>query len=174
MRKLFKKRWFKCSVIAAAVIILLIIIISSIFGAKEIAFFNAKSIMNWKLGESVEGISSPEDGEKVDYSAFTWFNDGETMGLWNAQTGTRYFMSDYPSDKLGKFCVTGFVTNERVYSVMGISVGDDEVATKNKLLDYGFDYSGGGHNSCRAEKGSIAMELEFWHGSVIQIYVYIK
>ena len=173
MRKLFKKRWFKYGLLAAAVIIVLIIIVSSIFGTKEITLLNAKSIMNWKLGETVEGISSPEDGEKVDYSAFTWFNDGKTMGLENAH-GTRYFMSDYPSDKLGKFCVTGFVTNERVYSVMGISVGDDEVATKNKLLDYGFDYSGGGHNSCRAEKGSIAMELEFWHGSVIQIYVYIK
>lgn len=174
MHKLFRKRWVKYLIIAAVAIIALFLIFSVIFGAGEITMFNSKSIIDWELGESVIGISCPEDGEKVDYSTFTWFNDGEKMGLWNAQTGTRYFMSNYPFDAAGKFCVTGFITAERLYSVLGISIGDAEDTTITKLLDYGFNIDGGGLNSCRAQKGRLTMELQFWHGSVTQIYVYIS
>ncbi|MDO4816415.1 MAG: hypothetical protein Q4A83_07440 [Bacillota bacterium] len=174
MRRLFQKKFVKYGVISAVIIIIALIIVFKIFGTGELTMFNSKSITDWKLGGSVEGISSPEDGESADCSPFVWFDEDGKTGLRNEDTGTCYYMSKYPLTNAGKFCVTGFESPERVYSIMGIRVGDSELDAKTLLLDSGYSVVGGGLNSMRAVNGCITIELLFEHGSVIRIAAYIN
>lgn len=174
MRRLFEKKIVRYGVISAVIIIIALIIVFKILGAGEITMLNSKSITDWKMGGSVEGISSPSDGKSVDYSPFVWFDENGKTGLRNEGTGTCYYMSKYPMSNAGKFCVTGFESSENVYSIMGIRVGDSELDAKNQLLDSGYSFIGGGLNSMRAVNGCITIELLFEHGTVIRIAAYIN
>ncbi len=173
MRKLFKNRYVKYGAIAAVIIIVVLIIVFRIFGTGELTLLNSNSITDWKLGGTVKGISSLEDGRTADCSPFVWFEEDGKAGLRNEGTGTCYYMSKYPTSNAGKFCVTGFVSSEKVYSIMGVRVGDSELDAKNELLDSGFRITGGGLNSVRAVLGSVTIELLFEHGTVIQVAAYI-
>jgi len=169
MRWLLEKKYFKYGVIAAVIIVILLIVLLKVFGAGEITLLNSKSITDWKIGGTVIGITSPEEGEYADYKGFEWFSEDGKMGL-RSDNGTCYYMSYYPANK---FCVTGFVTSEKVYSILGIRVGDDELEAKNILLDMGFSVTAGGLNSVRAVKGCVTVELRFSHGSVTQVSAFI-
>lgn len=173
MRKLFEKKYFKYGAIAAVIIIVILIVVLKIFGTGEITVLNSKSITDWKLGGSVDGISSAKDGPDADCAPFVWFDEDGKTGLRNSE-GTCYYMSKYPMTNAGKFCVTGFVSSEKVYSIMGIRVGDSELEAKNLLLDSSYSIVGGGLNSVRAEFGCVTIELLFEHGTVIQVAAYIN
>lgn len=173
MRRLFENKYIKYGVIAAVIIAVIVFAMFKIFGTGEITVLNSNSITDWKLGGTVEGISCAEDGENADYSPFEWFeNEDGTMGLCS-DDGTCYYMSKYPLKAAGKFCVTGFVSRENVYTVMGVRVGDDELEAKTLLLDKGFSVTAGGLNSVRAVSGCVTIELLFEHGTVIQVAAYI-
>lgn len=175
MRKLLKNKHVRRALIAIAIFVLVFIIISEVFGAGEITLLNSKSFTDWKLGGSVDGISSPEDGKAAAPAPFVWFEDEDgKMGLRNDETGTCYYMAMYPTDNAGKFCVTGFTTKDKMYSVMDIRVGDSESSARAELLDSRFTIVAGGQNSCRASMGSVSIVLYFEHGTVVEISAYIN
>lgn len=174
MRKLFKNRFVKYGVIFAVILIAVFLIVSAIIGAGEITLLNSKSLTDWKLGGTVEGISSPEEGEAAVIIPYRWFDEDGKMGLRNEATGTTYYMGKYPSSTAGKFCVTGFVSAEKAYSILGIRTGTPEEDAKSILLRNGYVLVAGGMNSCRAERGNVTIELLFQHGSVIRISAFIN
>ncbi len=173
MRKLFKNKLFRvllCIIVAA---VLLLLLGMKLYGSFEILSFNSGSITDWRLGGKVEGISSAEDGKNTDVKGFEWFEENGEVGLVDSD-GTRYYMSNYPSEGIGSFRITGFSTTEKVYSVLSIRIGDDLSDATMTLLDKGYSMDGGGLNVCRAVNGHVTVTLYFEHGVVTQIEARLK
>lgn len=169
MRTIFKNKLFKILLIVIVIAAVLTVLGMSLYGSFEIIQFNSNSITDWRLDGSVEGISSPEEGERADIPGFFWFEDEDgSMGL-QASDGTRYYMDYYPNDSLGRFHVVGFGSSEKVYSVLDIRVGDSITDATSQLMGCGYSMDGGGLNICKATKGHITVIISFEHGYVTHI-----
>ena len=169
MRTIFKNKLFKILLIVILIAAVLTVLGMSLYGSFEIIQFNSNSITDWRLDGSVEGISSPEEGERADIPGFFWFEDEDgSMGL-QASDGTRYYMGYYPNDSLGRFHVVGFGSSEKVYSVLDIRVGDSITDATTQLMNCGYSMDGGGLNICKATKGHISVIISFEHGYVTHI-----
>lgn len=155
-----------CAVVAAALILALLL---SWLGGGELALFNSHSMLDWRLGGSIEHVRSPEDAKCYDEEHYEWFSDADGEGIASLGTDTKYYLGKHPDAGLGGYKVIGFSSSEKYYSVMGIRVGDDELEAKTTLLDYNFKMAGGGFNTCRAVKGNITVTLSFEHGVVTNI-----
>lgn len=169
MRTIFQNKLFKIllGVIVAAV--LLSLLGMWLYGGFEIIGFNSASITDWRLNGTVDGISSPEDGERADIPGFFWFEDADgRMGL-EAADSTRYYMDYYPNDGIGRFRIVGFSSFEKVYSVLKIRVGDSITDATRQLMDLGYSMDGGGLNVCKASNGHITVTVSFEHGYVTHI-----
>lgn len=57
---------------------------------------------------------------------------------------------------------------------MGIRTGDNELAAKTSLLDYGYSIKNGGYNYCSASNGKVSVYLSFEHGTVTGIAAFLK
>ena len=57
---------------------------------------------------------------------------------------------------------------------MGIRTGDNELAAKTSLLDYGYSIKNGGYNYCSASNGKVSVYLSFEHGIVTGIAAFLK
>ena len=64
MRTIFKNKLFKILLIVIVIAAVLTVLGMSLYGSFEIIQFNSNSITDWRLDGSVEGISSPEEGER--------------------------------------------------------------------------------------------------------------
>lgn len=173
MRKLFKNKLFRvllCVIVAA---VLLLLLGMKLYGSFEIISFNSGSITEWRLGGTIEGISSAEDGKNTDVRGFEWFEENGEVGL-ESSDGTRYYLDYYPNDFLGGYRVVGFSTSEKVYSVLSIRIGDDLSDATMTLMDKGYSMDGGGINVCRAVNGHVTVILYFEHGVVTQIEARLK
>ena len=137
-------------------------------GSSDIVKLNHYSVMDWKLGERIDGIASVSDAERG-IDGYEFFSDDKGSGLKAVNAETRYYLGEYG----GKFCVTGFSSNESNCSVMSIRVGDDELKSKTLLLDKGFRMKEGGYNACRAASGEVYVELGFSRGIVIEVSAYL-
>ena len=161
-------------IIAAALVAAMLFLLIFWFGVIELSTFNSRSVLEWRLGAPISGISGPEDGRNVILPQYEWYEDGQRAGLKSADGGTYYFMGMRPDAGFGSYCVTGFVTNERDYSILGIRIGDDELAAKTKLLNEGYSINSGALDRCLAEKGKITVILAFAHGCVTQMEAHLK
>lgn len=159
------------AVITAAIILALLL---SWFGGGELALFNSHSMLDWRLGSSIDNIRSPEDAKCYDTQHYDWFEDSIGEGIASLGTDTKYYLGKHPDAGLGGYKVIGFSSSEKYYSVMGIRVGDDELEAKTALLDHNFKMTGGGFNTCRAVKGNITVSLSFEHGVVTNIAAYLS
>lgn len=171
--KQIPKRTIKLAVmivLAAAVVLALIF---SWFGTIELVQFNSRSLMDWRLGSSIEYVRSLDDAKTYDEDHYQWFSDERGSGISAKSTDTRYYLGSHPDSGLGGYKVIGFSSSEKYYSVLGIRVGDDELDAKTTLLDSGYTMQGGGFNSCRAHRGQVTIELNFEHGIVTNISAYL-
>lgn len=155
------------AVVAIAVVAAVLIL----RGTPELIQLNSSSMTDWRLGASIEGISSREDGASAQIPQFSWFEepDGD-CGLESSSGTAWYYMGNYA----GSYCVTGFASTAREYSLLGIRVGDDELGAKTELLDRGYSMTGGGFDTCTAVRGNITVELGFRSGAVTQIAAYLN
>lgn len=170
-----QKNWIRYGIIIAVLLIAVLAVVFFWYGSIQLAQFNANSMLEWKLGGTVVGIDGPGTGFDASVAQFEWFEDGQgRMGLKSTRSSTYYFMGRRPDAGLGKFCVTGFATNEEEYSVLGIRVGDDELEAKTKLLDAGYSIDSGTLTSCQATNGRIGIILVFERGFVTQIEAHIN
>lgn len=135
-------------------------------GAVEIAQFNSRSITDWGLASSVDGVKTSEDVGAYDLDGFKYFSDGDGEGL-SSSDGTKYYLAPYLLG--GELEVVGFYSTEEYYSVLGIRVGDAELDAKTALLDSGYTMQDGGFNSCAASRGKISIDLTFERGLVTSI-----
>lgn len=147
-----------------------VVFAASVTGFAERTQFNTHSLMDWNLGSSIKSVSSAEDARSYDTSHYIWFSDKKGEGLKVIGSDTKYYLGS----SLGGYRVIGFVSSEENYSVMGIRAGDDELEAKQLLMDAQYVLMGGGLNSCRAEKGCIAIELTFEHGSVTTVSAFLN
>ena len=159
------------AVVGAALILALLL---SWFGVGELALLNNHSMMDWRLGSSIDHVRSPEDAAGYDPEHYEWFEDSIGEGIAGLDADTKYYLGKYPDSGLGGYKVIGFSSSEKYYSVMGIRVGDDELEAKTVLLDYNFKMTGGGFNTCRAVKGGITVVLSFEHGVVTNIAAHLN
>ena len=140
------------------------------FGVIETAQLNSHSLMDWRLGGSIDSVHGAQDAMVYDETHYEWFSDDDGEGISSKGTDTRYYLGE----RFGSYRVLGFSSSEDYYSVLGIRVGDDELDAKTKLLNSGYSMLGGGFNSCRAHRGCVTVELNFEHGVVTNIAAYIK
>lgn len=173
MRTIFKNKLFKVLIGVLVAIVLLVVIVMELVGGFELMHFNSGSITDWRLGGTIEGVSSPHDGITADIRGFDWFEDDGEMGF-QSSGGTRYYMDYYPSDGIGGFRIVGFFSAEKVYSVLSIRVGDDLSDATMQLLDKGYSMQSGGLNKCSAINGHVTVTLYFEHGVVTQIEARLK
>ena len=173
MKKLTKKHIFICIavllVIAAAAVYIL-----SRTGATELTQFNSASMMDWKLGGNIDGITNVKDARSYDPEHFEYFTDDNGSGIKSLGSNTRYYLGYYPVGNVDDCRVVGFSTTEKYYSVMGIRTGDNELAAKTSLLDYGYSIKNGGYNYCSASNGKVSVYLSFEHGTVTGIAAFLK
>ena len=169
MKKARRRKLLKIFLIILAVAVAAFLAVTEFFGAGEITLVNSKSELDWKLGGTVLGITSPEDGEYIDLAPFVWFSEDGRNGLRSETTGTVYYMSVYPDNSAGKFCVTGLETTDEDLRVMDIRIGDTEDDAKHVLMKHHWHLTAGGLNCCRATLGSITLEIFFEHGAVSRI-----
>ena len=175
MKKSLNDPLFKYGIIAAAVIAVVLAVIFFWYGSVEISRFNSRSMLEWTLGGTVVGIDGPGTGIDATVAQFEWFEDDRgRMGLKSTKTSTYYFMGRRPDAGLGKFCVTGFATNDDGYSVLGIRIGTDELTAKTILLDEGYSIDSGALDLCQAQRGRISIILAFAHGRVSQIEAHLN
>ncbi|MGM9575179.1 MAG: hypothetical protein ACI3VE_04655 [Oscillospiraceae bacterium] len=158
------------ALIAAALVLTLLL---SWFDAGELTLLNTHSMMDWRLGGSIDGIRSPEDAKNYDDEHYDWFEDSVGEGIASLDANTKYYLGRHPDAGFGGYRVIGFSSSEKYYSVMGIRVGDDELEAKTALLNYNFKMTGGGFNTCRAVKGDVTVALSFEHGVVTNIAAYL-
>ena len=142
-------------------------------GTAELDQFNNHSIMDWSLGKKIDGIDSPEAAKAYDNAHFEWFEDSFGSGIRNVSTNAHYYLDKFPDTDIGAYCLTGFSSNDRSYSVLGIRIGSDELEARTILLDNGYRMQGGAVNSCTAVKGDVTVILSFDHGSVAGIGAYL-
>lgn len=159
--------------IVALVLIAVGVVLALWAGTAELDQFNNHSIMDWSLGKRIEGIDSPEDAKAFDPAHFEWFEDSFGSGLRNVSTNAQYYLDNFPDTDVGAYCLTGFSSNDRSYSVLGIRIGGDELEAKNILLDNGYRMQGGAVNTCTAVRGDVTIILGFDHGSVAGIGAYL-
>ena len=173
MKKLTKKH-----IIIGVVILVLIagvaVFILNSAGVPELTQFNSASMTDWTLGGEIDGITTLRDARSYDPEHFEYFTDDNGSGIKSLSSNTRYYLGYYPSGNIDECRVVGFTTTEKVYSVMGIRTGDDELEAKTSLLDDGYSLSGGGLNSCRATNGHITVYLSFEHGSVTGVAAFLN
>ncbi len=172
--KRIQKKTLKIAIIAALVLALVLALAFSWFGTIELAQLNTRSLMDWRLGSSISFIRNAEDAQQYDEDGYEWFTDSRGEGIVQADTDTRYYLGKHPDSGLGSYGVIGFSSTEKYYSVLGIRVGDDELDAKTLLLNAKYRITDGGFNSCRAEKGRIAIELGFERGEVTRVAVYLS
>ena len=172
--KKIPKKTLRISITAAAVLAIVLILVFSWFGTIELAQFNTRSLMDWRLGSSISFIRSADDAKQYDEDGYEWFTDERGEGIVQTDTGTRYYLGRHPDTGIGSYGVTGFSSSEKYYSVLGIRVGDDELDAKTELLNSKYKMANGGFNSCRAEKGRITIELSFEHGKVTSLAVFLS
>ena len=159
------------AVIGAALVLTLLL---SWFSVGELTLLNTHSMMDWRLGSSIDYVRTPEDAASYDPEHYEWFEDSLGEGIVSLDGDTKYYLGKHPDAGLGAYKVIGFSSSEKYYSVMGIRVGDDELEAKTALLDYNFKMTGGGFNTCRAVKGDITVTLSFEHGVVTHIAAYLS
>lgn len=167
------KKTLRIAAAAVAAAVLILVLVLSWFDAGELALFNSHSMLDWRLGGSIDGIRSPEDAMSYDDEHYDWFEDSAGEGIVSLDADTKYYLGRHPDAGLGSYSVIGFSSSEKYYSVMGIRVGDDELEAKTALLNYSFKMTGGGFNTCRAVKGDITVMLSFEHGVVTSIAAYL-
>lgn len=167
------KKQLRLGIAAAAVIALILVLAFSAFGVDELTQFNSRSMMDWRLGGSIDGVRSTADAEEYDTEHFEFFTAENGEGISPVGTDTRYFLGS-SATTIGRYRVTGFSSSESTYSVLGIRVGDDELDSKTELLDLGYKMNGGGHNECIAVKGHIVVVLKYEHGFVTNIGAYLN
>lgn len=172
--KRIPKKTLKIAIIAIVALALILVLASSWFGTIELAQMNTRSLTDWRLGGSISFIRSADDAKQYDEDGYEWFSDERGEGIMQADTDTRYYLGKHPDSGLGGYGVVGFSSSEKYYSVLGIRVGDDELDAKTVLLDSRYKMVSGGFNSCRAEKGRVAIELSFEHGKVTNIAAYLS
>ncbi len=168
------KKILLIAIIALAVVGAAVLIFISKAGVPELARFNAHSIMDWKLGDEISGISSIEDAKAYDTRHFEYFTDDNGCGIKNLSSNTRYYLGAYPQSDSDSCRIIGFSTTETYYSVMGVGVGDDELDAKTLLLESGYSLNGGGYNSCRAIDGAVHVYMSFESGTVTGIAAFLK
>lgn len=170
-----KKNWIKYILIAAFTVAAVLAVVLFWYGSIQISEFNASSMLEWRLGGTVIGIDGPGTGIDAVIAQFEWFEDGNgNMGLKSTRSATYYFMGRRPDAGLGKFCVTGFTTNEEEYSVLGIRVGMDELEAKTVLFNAGYSIDNGALDRCQAKNGRISVILAFERGRVTQIEAHLN
>ena len=172
--KRIPKKTLKIAIIAIVALALILVLAFSWFGTIELAQLNTRSLTDWRLGGSISFIRSADDAKQYDEDGHEWFSDERGEGIMQADTDTRYYLGKHPDSGLGGYGVVGFSSSEKYYSVLGIRVGDDELDAKTELLDSRYKMVSGGFNSCRAEKGRVAIELSFEHGKVTNIAAYLS
>ena len=171
--KQIPKKTIKLAVIIILAAALVLALVFSWFGTIELAQFNSRSLMDWRLGSSIDCVRSLDDAKAYDEGRYRWFSDERGSGISAKGTDTRYYLGSHPDSGLGGYKVIGFSSSEKYYSVLGIRVGDDELDAKTTLLDSGYTMRGGGFNSCRAHRGQVTIELSFEHGLVTNIAAYL-
>lgn len=171
--KKIPKKTIKLTAVAVLAAALVLALVFSWFGTIELAQFNSRSLMDWRLGSSIDYVRSAEDAKAYDEEHYRWFSDERGSGIAAVDTDTRYYLGEHPDSGLGAYKVVGFSSSEKYYSVLGIRVGDDELDAKTVLLDSGYTMQGGGFNSCRAHRGQVTVELSFEHGVVTGIAAYL-
>ena len=78
MKKLTKKHIFIC-IAALLVIAAAAVYILSRTGATELTQFNSASMMDWKLGGSIDGITNVKDARSYDPEHFEYFTDRKDL-----------------------------------------------------------------------------------------------
>ena len=173
MKKLTKKHIFICIavllVIAAAAVYIL-----SRTGATELTQFNSASMMDWKLGGNIDGITNVKDARSYDPEHFEYFTDDNGSGIKSLGSNTRYYLGYCSGGNTDDCRVVGFATTEKIYSVMGVRTGDGELEAKSALLDAGYSLDGGGMNRCHASNGRVSVYLTFEHGVVTGVAAYLN
>lgn len=172
--KRIPKKTLRTALIALLVLALVLVLAFSWLGTIELAQLNTRSLMDWRLGGTIDYIRSADDAKLYDEDGYEWFTDERGEGIVQTQTDTRYYLGKHPDSGLGSYGVIGFSSPEKYYSVLGIRVGDDELDAKTVLLNAKYKMVNGGFNSCRAEKGRVGIELSFEHGKVTSIAAYLS
>lgn len=172
--KRIPKKTLRTALIALLVLALVLVLAFSWLGTIELAQLNTRSLMDWRLGGTIDYIRSADDAKLYDEDGYEWFTDERGEGIMQADTNTRYYLGKHPDSGIGSYGVIGFSSSEKYYSVLGIRVGDDELDAKTELLNSKYKMANGGFNSCRAEKGRIAIELSFEHGKVTSLAVFLS
>lgn len=132
--------------------------------------FNHYSVLDFALGEHIEGIDSEADARAYNEGRFEYFSDEYGSGIKPVASDERYYLGE----RLGKYCVVRFASTESRCSVMSINVGVSELDAKTLLLDGGYRIKGAGYNSCRALDGNVYIELKFLRGEVTEISAYFR
>lgn len=173
MKKSTKKRIIIC-ILAVLIIAIAAVLILRRTGVTELAQFNSESMLDWSLGGEIDGITKIEDARNYDPEHFEYFTDDNGSGIKSLSSNTRYYLGYYPSGNIDDCRVVGFATTEKIYSVMGVRTGDDELEAKTSLLDAGYSLDGGGMNRCSASNGRISVYLTFEHGVVTGVAAYLN
>ncbi len=171
--KRIPKKILRLGIAAIVIIALSLTLLLSWFGSGELVQFNAHSLLDWRLGSSVDGIRSADDAKMYDDEHYDWFENDRGEGIVSVDSDTRYYFGKHPDAGLGGYKVIGFSSSEKYYSVMGVRVGDDELEAKTTLLNSSYKISGGGFNTCRAVNGNVTIVLSFEHGVVTNIAAYL-
>lgn len=168
------KKHIIIGILAVLVIAVAAVLILRHTGVTELTQFNSASMMDWSLGSEIDGITAIRDARSYDPEHFEYFTDDNGSGIKSLSSNTRYYLGYYPSGNIDDCRVVGFATTEKIYSVMGVRTGDDELAAKTALLDSGYSIDGGGMNRCHASNGRISVYLSFEHGVVTGVAAYLN